>query len=304
MKSAYLRWTLVSVFSPLIILSAADQPLTQRTIDFTQSHNLKAIFDAGLRPWRMLGLESAACELGNEDLKILLPDKCTINLVINRAQIEVLAGNELSSVDLFTNLTPAADAAQQAKSLCQALGIASQGLDDFINGRSNRIDTFWGGDVTKGGVQVHITYDVASRYQNGYAEIFLTLIWPIPDEQMKFLTEPIKPPRGYENVSMDPPPINPNQKPIPDPNNPVTRQFLAQRGNTSGTGPIASSDTPLTSASTGTTPTQKATSAPLPSQTEPKAAQTSSLTTSWFSPWYGLVAILVVILTIYVCKRK
>ena len=32
---------------------------------------------------------------------------------------------------------------------------------------------------------------------------------------MKFLTSPVQPPPGYENASMDPPKVNPNQQGFP-----------------------------------------------------------------------------------------
>jgi hypothetical protein len=301
-----LGWSFIFAICLALGLEAATNQPTQHVIDFSAGHNLKTIFDAGLRPWRLPGLENANCMLDRVNLKMIFPGKVNFSVIGNSVDMDILAKNEIYRMDIECDPGTRDAAVAQARDICGQLGISTQSLDDYLANltKGPPVKLGWGTELDLEGVEIEVHMLLIPSMNGPAAEDSVTITWPIPDAQMKFLTAPIQPPPGYENVSMDPPPRDPNQKPFPDPNSPTMGQLLAQRGNASDTGPIASSDTPLTSASTGTTPTQKATSAPLPSQTEPKAAQTSSLTTSWLSPWYGLLAILVVILTIYVCKRK
>jgi len=50
-------------------------------IDFTSSHNLKVVFDAGVRPWRLQGLESRDCIVTDQEISIQFTDSQAFSVV-------------------------------------------------------------------------------------------------------------------------------------------------------------------------------------------------------------------------------
>ena len=58
--------------------------------------------------------------------------------------------------------------------------------------------------------------DLLSLVDHFEAKVYVFLQWKREGAPMKFLTSPIQPPLGYENESMAPPKVNPNQKGYPE----------------------------------------------------------------------------------------
>ncbi len=247
------------------------------------------------------------CELGNENLKIILPGNVSMGIIVGNVDISVLAGNELSSFDAFCESEPLEDAAQQAKKICQSIGIATNRLDDYIKALDSpgRKTLGWAGDATINGIEVQVRLQLVPSMQDARAEVMATIIWPHPDETMKFLTEPIKPPPGYENVSMDPPPRIPHSPSIPehDTNYYRSQALQARDQLASGTMQTTTSKQPSASgALSSTTPTGFSPSS-IPSESSSSSPQVP-VSAFWFNPWYGLLAVVLVIATIYAIKRK
>jgi hypothetical protein len=282
---------------PLQFALAAAGPGQEHTLDLSQSDNLKAFFDAGLRPWRMPGLESDECVLMNENLQIILPGKLSFHLQTEMVTISVLVGNQLQHLDITCPSQPMSQAASDIRQICQDLQISTDGLDDFAAGKRG---IAWGGIKTSGGIMVQVRLQSEPSLSGPAAMITAFIEWKIPNATMRFLTSPIQPPPGYENVSMDPPPRDPNRKQLPEHDTAYyqnqVRQLVQQVAAAKAAGTMPNSQVP-----TVTTPTQ----VPLPVPPVTRANATPApMPTSWFSPWIGLLAILVVIAIIYALRKK
>jgi hypothetical protein len=195
-------------------LSAAISP-EQHTVDFSKSDDLKDIFDAGLRPRQYLGLPGG-CELQHENLKILLPKNTNFDIEIDNAEISVLAGNEIASMDFNCDPQPIAQATAKARKLCQQLGIDTSNFDTYLEARGRGDFKIHSKPLLANinGIKIYVIFDDPSLVRAG---ISVDLIWPIPNEKMEFITGPMKPPQGYESFSMAPPADDVNQVPNPVP---------------------------------------------------------------------------------------
>jgi hypothetical protein len=205
----FLRWVfaivLACVFSSLMATPSSEQ----HTVDFSKSDNLKAIFDAGLRPRQYLGLPGG-CELHNENLKIILPENCSFDLEIESAEIYALAGNQIARIDFECGLKPIAQATANAKKICEQFGINTSNFDIYLDARERKDFTVRSKPLLakKGNISIQIVFDDSSIVS---ANIMVVLEWAIPNEKMEFITGPMKPPPGYEDVSMAPPSQEPSR---------------------------------------------------------------------------------------------
>jgi hypothetical protein len=186
------------------------------TIDFRQGANLKMIFDGGLRPYRLQGLESRCCVFDNAVLSIILPNCSPVTFPANSASIDVLAGNEIDSMDLFGEYMDVRQAVALTDVVCNAWHLPTTGLDDVAAnlGTMPGDSRGWGTELDQPGLRAHISFkpiylDHVKAYVN------LSFRCGTYAHLMEFLTKPIEPPAGYENVSMDPRPFKPSSHPIP-----------------------------------------------------------------------------------------
>jgi hypothetical protein len=190
----------------------------QYTVDFSKTDNLKAVFDAGLRPWRLLGLENSVCMLGKENLKIVMSGNANFTLKANMVSMEVLEGNHLYSVDLNTAPMTIDAAADVARDVCKGLNIDSKGLDVFVAGIGGpaRGVPAWGGHAKINGVFIQVRFETLPSFTRNLAQVAITIRWPVPSPVLS-AEHPIRPPPGYENVSMDPTKDNPSTPPSSNP---------------------------------------------------------------------------------------
>ncbi len=173
------------------------------TVDLRQDNNLKAFFDGGLRPWRLPGLENYTCVLMNEDFRILLPGNTSVRLQPEMVQISVLAKNEIDRIDITYHTKPRLEADKDMKQICHDLQLPTDGSNN-ITGRDR--DGDWGAiKVINDRLSVHVGLQTAPTLTVNNAMLWVVIEWKYPDASMKFLTGPIQPPPGYENVSMDEP---------------------------------------------------------------------------------------------------
>jgi hypothetical protein len=303
----YVKLLLLAVI-PAQFMFAADGADGVHTVDLSQSNNLKAFFDAGLRPWRLQGLESSECMLMNENLRIILPGNTSFSLKTEMVGISVLAGNQLATIDITCASKPIGDAAKDIRKILQDLEISTDGLDDFLSGKNFQQTKAlaWGRGKTFNGVYVQIRVQSVPSLSSPMAMLTATILWHYPDATMKFLTSPIQPPPGYENVSMNEPPRDPNRKQLPEHDTQYYQNQVSQMVNRlpSGTSPTAPPNGQTSpSAASRTTPTQSTIPSSIPSKSSATVPQAPP-SASWFNPWYGLLAVLLVIATIYALRRK
>jgi hypothetical protein len=222
---------LLTVFLPLLlvgIFAATPNGMSQSTIDFSKSTNLKAVYDAGLRPWRVRSDEISTLLITDQLVRVIAPNGKAFTISVEIGDFDVLSENQLSTADFISQPTSLEKALLLAKESCQALGINTTrgdgmgSIDDkaaeFASlGNQTPVPQFWNGRSEVNGIRYSVTLHPMFGYKETFAKVYVTLDFYQRGKPMKFLTEPIKPPPGYENVSMERPPRDPNQKPFPNP---------------------------------------------------------------------------------------
>jgi hypothetical protein len=191
--------------------------LAADAIDFTKGHNLKEVFDAGVQPWRLQGLEGSQCIVTNQEVSFLFTDSKPFSLNAQIATFKVLAGNELTGMDVISEVMPFQDAVNKTQEIYDDLGMDKKPLDDFIAGLGKVVyqRLYWGGHVQKDDQRIQVTFTPLATPNFDTAKVYVTVDFGPFGQPMKFLTGPIQPPPGYENVSMDPPPLTPSAHPFP-----------------------------------------------------------------------------------------
>jgi hypothetical protein len=186
-------------------------------IDLRQSANLKMIFDGGLRPYRVDGLENSSCAFDKARLEVIVPNASPFTFTADRGSINVLADDGISSIDLFGNYTTVADAAALVKSICSAWNVPSTGLDQTLQalGSTSAANRGWGQEYNASGIRARVMFKPLNDYNHLEAYVNVSFDIAAPPGGAKFLTTPIQPPPGYENVSMTPPPLQPTGRAVP-----------------------------------------------------------------------------------------
>lgn len=193
----------------------------QHTIDFSKSTNLKAVYDAGLRPWRFLK-EMDDLNLTNESIRIVLPDASPFEMAVDICTLGVMAENQLSRADFSTDMDTLPAAAERTREICRALGIPTEDLDKAIDtfarmGDQSPNPQYWNARIKKGTFDVSVSFKPLFALGKTLGRVYVTLTFHDSSKPMKLLKEPVKPPPGYEHVSMDPPPLKPKPTQLPDP---------------------------------------------------------------------------------------
>jgi len=186
----------------------------ENPIDFSTSDNLKAVYDAGYRPWRN-GFDS--CHLDHVKVSVILPENGQFSLSAEMADFSVLAGNQLNSADFIGEVTSTEEAVTKTREICSELGVSTDGLDQAVPTFADRTSkaSIWGKPGKKGDISIYVTLDLLYFIDHIGAKVYVSLQWKRIGNSMKFLTNPVQPPPGYENASMDPPKVNPNQQGFP-----------------------------------------------------------------------------------------
>lgn len=195
--------------------------LAENMVDFSKGTNLKTIYDAGLRPWRVRPDERSSLKIVNEDLTVVVPNGHSFPINVQIGNISVLEGNELSKVDFVSRPMSLEQAGASAEQACIALGVDTMGLREILSNLARLGDQTpspqsWNGRGNGDGFRYSVTLSPLFGMNETRGKVFVTLDFYKRGMPMKFLTEPIKPPPGYEHMSMAPPETNP-EKPFPDP---------------------------------------------------------------------------------------
>jgi hypothetical protein len=202
--------------------------IAQNTIDFSKSTNLKAVYDAGLRPWRVRPDEISNLLITEQQIRVIAPSGNSFVMSLEIGDFAVLAENQLNTADFISHPTSLDKALRLAKDICQSLEISSVRRDGMLSidekvselssfGNQTPVPQYWSGRSESNGMRYSLTLQPLFGYKETLAKVNVTLDFYQRGKPMKFLTEPIKPPPGYEHMSMEPPPRDPNQKPFPNP---------------------------------------------------------------------------------------
>ena len=227
MKTVFSAWFRVVILL-LGAFMATPQMMAENTIDFSKSSNLKAVYDAGLRPWRVRTDEISSLHVTDQSIRVIAPNGGSFTMSVQIGDFGVLAENQLSKADFISQPTSLQEAVGQAKEAAQALGIdiaRGDGMAGLVQkasefaalGDQSSAPQSWRGQSEINGVRYGVTLNPLFGLNETRGKVYITLDFYQRGKPMRFLTEPIKPPSGYENVSMEPPPRDPNQKPFPNP---------------------------------------------------------------------------------------
>jgi hypothetical protein len=212
----------------IAVLVATSSSMAENTVDFSKSTNLKALYDAGLRPWRVRPDESDILHITNQKVRVIAPSGGSFVMDVEIGGFGLLAGNQLRKADFISQPTSLQEALTQAREAAKALGIdVSRG--DGMGGLVEKASEFaalgghssapqsWRGQSEIDGVRYGVTLNPLFGLNETRGKVYVTLDFYQRGKPMKFLMEPIKPPPSYEHMSMEPPPRDPNQKPFPNP---------------------------------------------------------------------------------------
>lgn len=188
-------------------------PSSVGIIDLRQGDNLKLIFDGGLRPYRLQGLESSCCVIDKASLTVIVPHASPFKFKVDRSSIQLLDGNEIASIDLFGLNTSVPEAVSLTRTICGAWNVPTTGLDDAVAHLGTMPDSGkgWGAQFFQPGIRSYVRfqplyYNPLFYLNNIEGHVDVTFILGDYYNGMKFLAGPIQPPPGYENISMAPPP--------------------------------------------------------------------------------------------------
>ena len=226
--------TVSIVFAMLFAASVSVLADNSYTLDFQKGHNLKQVYDAGLRPWKET---SSNCMVGGNGMKditnwkIILPGSESFDYSSNMADFEVLEDFDLARID-FSGVDdmPIKDAAAMTKAVCLAMKIPTTGFDEYLacldehakfNDHTPRQEKGWGQRVQGNDIRFDIAFVMRPFMDHTSAQVNITIEWRdyLPKDwwkaPLKKTITDLHPPPGYEGMSMASPPRDPNQKGFP-----------------------------------------------------------------------------------------
>ena len=214
-KSVTVRANILHVIAFFLI---ATQIRGETVIDFRKGDDLKILFDGGLRPWRVPGLGRSHLEVGPDNIAVVLPTGETLRLAVERATFTVVEGNKLAGCELYGLRSSVNEAVSLTKTFCGSVSIPVADLDPLVVNLGTKPDPtkYWTAqNIVRGNLRLQITFQPIYNFQKVDATVRVFVGWKRPPSEMRIPSEPIKPPSGYEGVSMDPPKQNPNAEPFP-----------------------------------------------------------------------------------------
>jgi len=287
--------------------TAADAPAVIHIIDFRQTDNLKAIFDAGIHPFRIPGLEDTECEFDREKLRVLLPGNLNFSVDSDLCQISVLADNKIISIGLYAPKMKLDDGIEYTRKIANELGMDTKNLDQtkIDDGSRDYVDKLsaWTGYLAKVNVEIQLRLHYVHTDYEAFTELYVGVSWDQPGGITHPLMGPIQPPPGYENISMDPPTGWGHSSRAPNP---------GQSTNSSPIGILGKSITPLNavrpdSTSASIIPENATGTNSSPNSLPKTSAGISSSQTPLLTPkngWWVLLGVVVLLLAAYVLRRN
>jgi hypothetical protein len=189
------------------------------TLSFSRQGTLKDVFDAGLRPYRFPSLEQSVLEAKHARITVVQQDGESLPEFDSALlEIDPLSNGLLYSIEMNTYkmsldkartlmlrwLYKGNRTAQQLENFLNAVKANYLDYDDPFRGMSDKFVTQW-----KDSSEVRYAIWFSNAFDPAQPLIFnLKIDWSrirTPKESRSFYMQPIPPPPGYENVSMDAP---------------------------------------------------------------------------------------------------
>lgn len=215
----YLKATISFLLGTVCLAFAAAQERELRVLPLdSDTLSLKSVFDAGFRPRLVASLERVICQIAKEDFAVSVDGRAPIKITAEWASFNVNANDEVTTFEARDrNLYTLDEVVEIAEEHLQTLGIGTEKLAEWearqragmreaekLPGPFIGVGTFsdgkWYGDRNmKAGVKIMSTYQVQAPFTLQYYAQWRSVL------SMKSIRrEPIKPPAGYEHVSMAP----------------------------------------------------------------------------------------------------
>lgn len=277
------------------------------TLRFSEVGTLKDVFDSGLKPYRFPTLERSLLEAKHARVTVLQRSGQTLpEFPAERITIDPLQGGLLSGLEMTRYKTTLEEARALMLPYLTEGGRSAQDLDRYLaavkadyldyDGMGRGVEDFRVRWSDNGGPRYVVAFRKAFDPIRPLI-MFISIDWSqvrTPRESRSFYKEPIPPPAGYENVSMQAP-----EKFGPD----SQADILVSQGK-----PIAGdrppSEPPSSEASAPTTPVPTATparSSPTPAIAESPAPVVERKSPVW--PWLvGILALIAILALVF--KRR
>ncbi len=182
------------------------------TVDLRVDETLKAVFDAGLRPRNVRGI-AGTCEIGPANLRFLLSGSKSIAFQAVSASFQIDKHDRIIQIQSFTPALSLEDARLLSEQFHKEFGKPMEPCLAYLE----RVKSNWlwpGAEYSIGSEttpRVGIGFQLGGGGSEKPVRMAIGLSWPREWKSVDRRREPIKPPSGYENVSMEPLP-NPNLK--------------------------------------------------------------------------------------------
>lgn len=188
---------------------------SETTVVLSSDETLLPFFKAGLHPKNESGLEEAYCKLPNQTTLTLDFGKIKLPPITADWQISVQHDERLITMTAYVNrLLSKAEAKEMAEALNRSFGLpfgeATKAIDGTnANGEASpkyhpKIKI----PVQSCIIEVGYNFN-ASMVREKPLLLLLSVEWHRSRKEVGARTSPIKPPPGYENLSMDPDPNDP-----------------------------------------------------------------------------------------------
>ncbi len=193
------------------------------TLDFRSGHNLKLVYDAGVRPWREgpeeynffasnCGVGNPGLETGDQELNywtILLPGGEKFSFATSFVEFQILEDYDIARIDFRGTVRNARDAANIAKNICAAMNIPiADSAESMVHSQIYGMPR--NKHVESSGVGFSIAFWAGGAEGAERGSENITLHWKdyLPKDSskapLKKMMTDLRPPPGYEGVSMEP----------------------------------------------------------------------------------------------------
>ena len=213
--------------TPCLLFSA--DGVEKHTIDFSESTNLKAVYDAGLRPWRIRPDEISTLTITNEHVSVIAPNGNAFTMSVQIGRFTVIAEHQLVSAGFNSPLMSLSEATAKVREICQALEIDTAqgaGMGSLVEkveqlttmGNQTPSPQYWNGRRERGadGARYSVSLQAMFGFTETWGRVLVHLDFHEPGQPMNLSTEPLTPPPGYEHMSTERPETDPTE-PFPDP---------------------------------------------------------------------------------------
>lgn len=177
------------------------------TIDLRGSDTPLPFFEAGVYPRNFRGLENYDCELIDKSLRFILPDGKEVEIDAKVTRVGVYENDKISYIQAYTDYISLDEAFEQSAAVHHMIGKDTDGLQAYLE----KVRENWIYPKAKYGVMTEgnprlIASFLPGAYQDRPLRFVIKIEWFRPPPERKVRTIPIKPPPGYEHISMDPAP--------------------------------------------------------------------------------------------------